>query len=325
MQSDTPAALGLDVGGHGIKAALVDGAGRVLHFEKREIAALGGRAVDAVEERLVELVAALDASAAELGVETPLPIGVGIPGFHDRRTGLLRQSPNFPGWEDVAVAARLTERLGRPVITENDANAAVLGEAWAGAAKGCDDVLMLTLGTGVGSGILVGGHLVRGHAGAGAEAGHFALYPGGRKCGCGQRGCFERYASGPALVETAEEAWFEEGQTGDLPVTSAREVFELEAETGVRPDLWASRAIERWSLDLGMGLASLVHILSPGAIVIGGGLIGAWDRFADPAQAALSKRTHPAIRGDVLPLRRAALGEAAGAVGAAAAALGHGS
>jgi glucokinase len=324
MADTPPVALGLDVGGHGVKAALVDAHGAIVHFEKRSIDSIGERAVQAVEDRIAELVDVLDASAAELGAAGRLPVGVGIPGFHDRRSGLLRSSPNFPGWEDVPVGQRLAARLDRPAATCNDANAAVLGEAWAGAAAGLDHVLMLTLGTGVGSGILVGGHLVRGHAGAGAEAGHLALYPGGRKCGCGGRGCLEQYASGPGLVATAEEAWFEEGQTGDLPATTAREVFEAEAQAGVRPDFWASRAIERWCLDLAMGIASLVHVLSPEAIVIGGGMVGAWDRIAEPIETALRKRANPAILGDALPLRRAELGEAAGAVGAAAAALGRG-
>lgn len=325
MSELLPAAIGVDVGGHGVKAALISAAGDVIDFQHLDIESLGERAVPAVEERIHRLVSDLRDASSRLDGPDQLPIGVGVPGFFDRRQALLRSSPNLPDWQDVPVASRLSELLGAPVVAENDANCALLGEAFAGAARGLRDVVMLTLGTGVGSGLLVEGRLVRGANGAAGEGGHVPLYAGGRRCGDGLRGCLEAYVSGPGLVKTAKEAWDEEGRDGRCPAKTARDVFAAEVEHGgADPQLWASRAIERFALDLAAGLVPFVHLLSPEAIVIGGGLSVALPRFAPTCEEALAKRTIPACLGDALPLRAAELGQGAGAVGAAALALGFG-
>ena len=325
MTDPTPAAIGVDVGGHGVKAALIAADGAVIDFQHLDIDSLGGRAVQAVEERIERLVSDLRQASSRLDGPNQLPIGVGVPGFFDRQRALLRSSPNLPDWQDVPVAARLSERLGAAVLVENDANCALLGEAFAGAARGLSNAVLLTLGTGVGSGLLVEGRLVRGANGAAGEGGHLPLYAGGRKCGDGLRGCLEAYVSGPGLVKTAREAWDEEGRQGRCPAETARDVFAAEVEHGgADPQLWASRAIERFALDLAAGLVPLVHLLSPEAIVIGGGLSIALPRFAPTCEEALRKRSIPACLGDALPLRAAELGQAAGAVGAAALALGFG-
>lgn len=315
-----PVAIGLDVGGHGVRGVLIDPTGHVLADERGSIAGVDDRGVEAVEELIAAIVAKLREAAAAQGMADPttLPVGAGVPGFHDHVAGVLRSSPNFPGWEDLSVAGRLAAALGTRVVVENDANCALLGEVFAGAAKGCRDVALLTLGTGVGGGFLVDGHLLRGARGAGAEAGHVAIYPGGRRCGCGQRGCLEAYASGPGLVQTAREAWDEEGGEGPCPAEAAIDVFAAEAEAGgPQPELWASRAIERWCLDLAMGLALVAHLFSPEVIVLAGGVSGAIGRIREPIEAALKARTIAACLGGALPIRAAALGDLAGAVGAA--------
>ena len=303
-------AIGLDVGGHGVKGVLVDGQGTVLDRAYVPLQGFSEREVSVVEERIVEIVERLRPSGAEL------PVGAGIPGFHDTRSGLLRQSPNFPGWEDVPVAARLSRLLGVTVATENDANAAVLGEAWTGAAAGLEDVAMLTLGTGVGTGFLVSGRLLTGARGAGAEGGHVPLVPGGRVCGCGRRGCLETYVSGPGFTRTAQEEY--EDDPGGLRPERPEDVFDAE-EAG---RAWASRAIGRFVDDLAAGLVPFVHLFSPSAIVIGGGVANAFDRFAGPVERELTRRAIPACLQGVLPLRAAVLGGDAGAVGAARLALG---
>lgn len=297
------AALGLDIGGHGVKAARLSADGEVLAQQVAPIGDASGRSIEAVEALVAGLVADLDPSGA-------LPVGVGVPGFHDRTTGLLRQSPNFPGWEDQPVGERLADVLGRPVRTENDANCALLGEAWSGAARGVRDVVMLTLGTGVGSAFLVGGTLLTGARGAGAEAGHLTIHPGGRPCGCGRRGCLEAYASGPALLVTARE---EGGEA-----LSASPVFA--ASRAGEP--WAVAAVERYCSDLADGLVALIHVFSPGAIVLGGGVSGGFDTFARRVEELVEERAIPACLAGVLPLRRAALGANGGAVGAASLFLG---
>lgn len=321
MSSHTlPAAIGLDLGGHGVRGVLIDVAGNLLADVRGEIDGVEERGLDAVEELIVAVVGDLRDEAKESGLADPtsLPVGAGIPGFHDHVAGVLRSSPNFPGWENLSVADRLAAALNTRVVVENDASCALLGEVLAGAAKGCRDVVLLTLGTGVGGGFLVDGHLLRGARGAGAEAGHVAIYPGGRRCGCGQRGCLEAYASGPGLVQTARESWAEEGGEGPCPAEAAIDVFAAEAEAGgPQPELWASRAIERWCLDLGMGLAPMVHLFSPEAIVLAGGVSGAIGRIREPIEVALKARTIDACLGDALPIRAAGLGDLAGAIGAA--------
>jgi glucokinase len=324
MSDPVPAAIGLDVGGHGIKGVLAAADGRVLARDREEIDGAAERGVAAVEGRIAALVDRLRNAAPGGAVAASLPVGAGIPGFLDRRDGVLRSSPNFPEWNEIPVARRLSSLLACGVVAENDANCALLGEVWSGAARGERDVLMLTLGTGVGSGFLVDGVLLRGHRGSGAEAGHVALYPGGRRCGCGRNGCLETYASGPGLLQTAREAWIEEGgKPARFPLRSARDVFEADAAAGgPESGSYAGRAIERFCLDLAQGLASLVHCFSPGAIVLGGGMAAALPRFQEPLEAALRARAIPACLGDALPLRRAALGELSGALGAAGLALG---
>ena len=301
------AAIGLDVGGHGVKGVVVDAWGTILRRAYAPLDGVSEREVANVEQRIAEVVAALDGGA--------LPVGAGIPGFHDTTTGLLRQSPNFPGWEDVPVAARLTRLLGRPVVMENDANAAVLGEAWCGAAAGLADVVMLTLGTGVGTGILVGGQLLTGARGAGAEGGHLPLHAGGRVCGCGRSGCLETYVSGPGLTRTGQEEY--DADPMGRPPARPQDVFAA-ADAGSD---WAVRAVSRFVSDLADGLVPLVHLFSPAAIVLGGGVAGAFERFAEPVERALTAEAIPACLDGVLPLRAAVLGSDAGAVGAARRAL----
>jgi len=307
-------ALGLDIGGHGLKGVLVDSEGTLL---AEQVLPLGEaeRGLDAVESQMRELVAALKGEQVGPGV---LSIGVGVPGFFDVDEGLLRSSPNFPGWEDVPLAARFSDLLGQSVAVENDANCAVLGERFVGAAQGLDNVLLLTLGTGVGTGALVGGRLLRGSRGLGAEGGHISLYPGGRRCGCGLRGCLEAYASGPGLAVTAREAWFEEGNSGDCPATTALDVFAAESEAGgPDPEHWASRAIERYCLDVAQGVAGMVHLLAPQTVVLAGGISGAFQRIGPPIEEALSKRCIAAFREHDLTLTQSTLGDYAGAYGAA--------
>ena len=309
-----PAAIGLDLGGHGVRGVVVDAAGEVLVEARAGLDGEDDRGIDQVEEVIAAIV-------ADLRAETDggsLPVGAGIPGFHDEVDGVLRGSPNFPGWDDVDVRGLLEARLEVRVAVDNDANCALLGEVLSGAAKGCRDVVLLTLGTGVGTGLMTGGTLVRGARGAGAEGGHIPIYPGGRKCGCGRRGCLETYASATGLGATAHDAWAEEGGAGRCPAEEAIDVFAAEAEAGgPQPGLWASRAIERWCLDLAMGISALVHVFSPEAIVLAGGISGAMPRIQEPIETELKRRAIPACLGDALPLRAAALGDLAGAVGAA--------
>jgi glucokinase len=300
-----PAAVGVDVGGHGIKAVLTTSEGRVLDRWADHDPSPEGRGVEAVLDRVVRAVRAL---------ATGLPVGVAVPGFFDTREGVVRSSPNFPTWRDVPLASLLRGRLGR-VVVENDANAAVLGEAWSGAARGLSDVVLITLGTGVGTGFLVNGGLVRGARGAGGEGGHVVIEPGGRPCGCGGRGCLETYASGPGIVKTAAEEWARAGTSN--PPTTAASVFDALRE-GEAP---AVRTIERFAHHLARGITALVHVFAPAAVVLAGGVAGSLEDFRGPLEAAVASMAIPACSADALPIRGAELGSSAGAVGAARSAL----
>lgn len=317
-QSEDPAAIGIDLGGHGLKGVVVTREGVLLHQCQELIESEEERNLEHVEQKLRSCVEDLLVAAGT----KDLALGVGVPGFLVDEPKVLRSSPNFPGWEDLAIEERLTDLLGQPVVVENDATCAVLGESWVGAARGFDNVLLLTLGTGVGTGAIVGGRVLRGGRGLGAEGGHIALYPGGRRCGCGQRGCLEAYASGPGLAMTAKEAWHEEGNSGAFPAASALDVFQAEAEAG-GPDAehWASRAVERYCLDLAQGIAGMVHLLAPEVIVIAGGISGSFHRLAPPIEEALRRRCIPAFLSGGVALRPAALGDFSGAHGAAQAVL----
>lgn len=307
-------ALGLDLGGHGISGVVVSHSGELI-AQENTLLKPEDRELEVVEPKIKALVERLRESAP--GV-TETAIGIGIPGFLEGDGKVLRSSPNFPGWEDLSVQARFEALLGQSVEVENDANCAVVGEHWAGAGRGVDNLLLLTLGTGVGTGALVGGRLLAGAHGLGAEGGHVALYPGGRRCGCGQRGCLEAYASGPGLATTAMEAWQEEGRPGKCPATTAIAVFAAEAEAGgPDADHWASRAIERYCLDLAQGIAGMVHLLAPQIVLLGGGISGAFGRIGPSVDEALKKRCIPAFRERGLALRAASLGDLSGAYGAA--------
>jgi glucokinase len=269
------------------------------------------RTVDAVLGRIETAIGRLEGAVG-------LPVGVALPGFFDTHAGVVRSSPNFPTWADVPFESLLRDRLGVSVAVENDANAAVLGEAWVGAAQGLDDVVLITLGTGVGTGFLVNGGLVRGARGAAAEGGHVAIVPDGRPCGCGRRGCLETYASGPGVVATATEEWAGEGRP-DPPRTAAAVFAALSA--GEAP---AVRAVHRVAEHLARGVIVLVHVFAPAAVVLGGGLARSIEEFRGPLEAALRRSAIPACLGDALPIRAAALGGSAGAVGAARSVLRQG-
>jgi glucokinase len=311
-------AIGIDLGGHGLKAVLVDQTAQVL-VERVQPLTKEERSQSKVEKHIAELVGTLRDQHSGTDV---VPVGVGIPGFLEGEAGLLRSSPNFPGWENLPVGKRLSALLGHSVTVENDANCALLGESWAGAAAGRENVLLVTLGTGVGTAALVRGQLLSGARGLSPEGGHIPLYAGGRRCGCGLRGCLEAYASGPGLLTTAEEAWFEEGRSEPLDAKSALDVFAAEtAAGGPEAEHWASRAIERYCLDLAQGIASMVHLLAPDMILLAGGMSGAFSRIGPPIQTALKKRCVPAFYEPQLTVARAALGDFSGAVGAARLAL----
>lgn len=308
--------IGVDVGGTKIAAGLVGADGTVLATLRRPTPAQqAGAVADAIAAAVTELAAT---PAAAGGVEA---VGIGAAGFVNAQRTTVLFAPNL-AWRDEPLAATVGERTGLPVIVENDANAAAWGEFRFGAARDASSTLVITVGTGIGGGIVLDRHLMRGSHGFAAEVGHINIKPGGRRCGCGLRGCWERYASGTALVHEAREL------ASVSPVQGAR-LLELaggdaEAITGLHVTQAAregdAAAIEvfdtvgRW---LGHGIADMVAALDPEVIVLAGGVSEAGELLRAPAQRTFEKNlTAKAFR--VVPqIRLATLGNAAGMVGAA--------
>jgi glucokinase len=222
-----------------------------------------------------------------------LGAGIGVPGIIDMETGMMRKSANLPGWSDYPVRDEIERRLGAKVFLNNDANMAALGEKWLGAGRDVDNMAMLTLGTGIGGAIILGGKLFYGMSGMAGEFGHVTVEPNGVLCGCGNRGCAERYASATAIVRMAREA-VESGRAPELrqaasadPEFSAESIYNL----AMQGDPPAQQIFQRFGEVLGILLADLVNVLDLEMFVIGGGVVNAWDAFAPRMFAELRARS----------------------------------
>ena len=237
--------------------------------------------------------------------EAGAPLGavaVGVPGLVDS-DGVMRFAANLPGVVELPLRAELTARLGVPVSVDNDANVAAWGERVAGAGAGADNLLMVTLGTGIGGGIVFRGELYRGAHGMAGEIGHFVVALDGEQCQCGQRGCWERYASGSALGRQAREAGFATGE----------EAVERAAQ-GNAEALEVMSTFTHW---MAIGLAGLVNVLDPALIVLGGGLVEAGDLLLTPLREWCGRLIEGSEHRPAIPIVPATLGERAGGIGAA--------
>ncbi|HUJ06203.1 MAG TPA: ROK family glucokinase [Streptosporangiaceae bacterium] len=305
-------AIGVDVGGTKIAAGVVDERGSIIEMVKRSTPAANAAAtIEVVSDAVRELLARHDVAA----------VGIGAAGFVEESRSAVQFAPNL-AWRNEPVARKVEERTGRPVIVENDANAAAWAEATRGAGRGHDQIVLITIGTGIGCGIVINGEVYRGRWGMAGEPGHYRVVPDGRLCGCGNRGCWEQYASGSALVAEARDfarrspgaairmlqlaGGTPEGITGPEVTTAARE-----------GDAAAERCFEIIGGWLGQGLADLAAILDPGCFVLGGGVSEAGDLLIGEVRAAfdagLTGRTHRPHAAIVL----AELGPEAGLIGAA--------
>jgi len=305
--------IGIDVGGTKVLGGVVDEAGRVLTTARKDTPRQGGSA-------LTQTIA--DVARELLQQHSVASVGVSAAGFvsSDRKTMLA--TPNIADWNGVDLDNQLTKLIGLPVVIENDANAAAWGEAKFGAGKNQDHMMMLTVGTGIGGGIVVNGALYRGAFGIAAEFGHMRVVPEGHICGCGARGCFEQYASGNALLRHAREAINASpevarnllsrgdgtvaGLTGQAITDAARE--------GDPVALAAFNTTGQW---LGAGIASLAVLLDPACVVIGGGVIDAGEILLKPTRESLERNMPFAGKHPYPQIIAAQLGNEAGLVGVA--------
>ena len=305
--------IGIDVGGTKVLGGVVDESGKILIDARRDTPREGGAALT---QTIADVARELMASYS---VES---VGISAAGFvsSDRKTMLA--TPNIAGWNGVDLDAQLTALLGLPVVIENDANAAAWGEAAFGAGRGHDHLLIVTVGTGIGGGIVVNGNLYRGGFGTAAEIGHMRVVPEGHLCGCGARGCFEQYASGSALMRHAREAISATPElarnllalgNGTLDGLTGKHITEA-AQSG---DPVALAAFNTTAHFLGAGIASLCVILDPTRVVIGGGVVEAGEILLAPTRESMGR--HKPFAGkhpypDIVP---AELGNEAGLVGVA--------
>jgi glucokinase len=303
--------IGVDVGGTKVLAAAVSDTGEVLRTARRSTP---GRRVDAP---LVE--DALTAAVQEVAGGTHVDgVGIAAAGFVDAAGERVMFAPHLP-WRGEDVRARLAERWGTVVALDNDANCTARAECAYGAARGGGDVVVLTLGTGIGGALVLGGRVHRGRNGMAGEFGHMQVVPDGHPCECGGRGCWEQYSSGNALVRYArdrighEPTVLEELCSGNPDLLVGPMVTEA-AEGG---DLVARKAFASVGDWLGVGVANLVAAFDPDCVVVGGGVSAAGDRLLEPARTALSRSLVGGAHRVVPPLLRAELGPEAGVVGAA--------
>jgi glucokinase len=304
-------AIGLDIGGTKIAGLLVDEDGTIHERIERDTPA---EDVDATLERV-------HAVGAELASEAEA-VGVGAAGMVDFDAGVMRSAPNL-AWREVPIRDLISERLGLPCLLDNDANAAAWGEFRFGAARRYDEaVLMVTVGTGIGGGIIADGHLYRGAHGFAAEIGHIIVEPDGPLCGCGNRGCWEQVASGRALDRLGAEAAREDHTILIARLAAGNPVTgRYVADAAREGDAKALAIFDRVGSRLGEGIAGLVNVLDPEAVVVGGGVAEEGELILDPARRAFVDAVEAPDHRPAVSLLEAALGNDAGAIGAAALAL----
>lgn len=300
--------LGADVGATNTKTVLVDRQGEIFATMNRPTLARKGR--DAMIERLI-LTLKDTVKKAGANMKDVAGVGIGFAGPLDPGKGIVFNPPNLPEWLNVPLRDILTQKLNMPVSLDNDANLVALGEYWKGAGRGAKSLVCLTLGTGVGGGIVLNGKIWHGAGGIAGELGHMTVVRNGRRCGCGNRGCLEVYASSRGLVSRMQELLNRKKTVKYDKITP--EGIGKQALSG---DKLAKKALRDTGITLGVAIASLVNILNPDVVVVGGGISKIGNLLLDPIREEVAKRAFPkAVEG--LKIVKAELGDNAGALGAA--------
>jgi glucokinase len=307
------AVIGVDLGGTNLRTALLTTDGDILQRHKEATIVSDGW--EKIVFRIAQNVERLREAAVARGLDIRV-VGVGAPGVIQMNTGVVVKSPNFPDWNKLPLQDELKRTLRLPVFIENDANAAALGEHWRGAGNGISSMIFVTLGTGVGGGIVLNNKIWHGADGMAGEIGHITMIPDGRPCSCGNTGCLEMYASARGIVQS-----YWEKASGSVPEeffkTMTSEKIYQSAHAG---DATARDVIKDMGHMLGIALAGLINTLNPEMIVLGGRVKDAWPLFIDATREEVMRRAFlaPAQRAHIVP---SLLGDDAGMTGAAAAAL----
>ncbi len=311
-QSNPGLVFAADLGGTHLRAATVDANGKI-HFRLKQNTPQAEKA-DEIVRALIQALRASEEQAAG-GTGSISALSVVVPGTVNVEEGVIVKAPNVPCLDGFRLAAALEGELRRPAILENDANAAAVGEMWQGAGRGLSSIVCVTLGTGVGGGIILDGKLWRGVDGSAGEIGHMGVDPfGGVACTCGSRGCLEVYASATAIVRMTREA---RPRYPDSALhTSEQLTSEQIYNAGLEGDELALEVFRRMGVYLGIGLANLINIINPRMIVIGGGVVNGWSLFEKHMLQQVAERAFP-LPARSVKILKAECGDDAGLLGAA--------
>jgi len=311
--------VGVDLGGTKINAGAmpVDGSAVIAQRSEPTLASEGADGVTARIAAAIESVIVDTMQQTGCTRDDFAGIGIGAPGPLDREKGLVIVAPNL-GWHDYPLRDKLEQATGLPVSLDNDANCATVGEWWIGAAKGGRNVVGMTIGTGIGGGLILDGKLYHGSSDVAGEVGHTTIDPTGRRCGCGNYGCLEAYASGPAIAVRAREA-LEGGEASALTVMAGGDVSKITAQTVYEAaktgDRIASEVVRETARFIGTGIANLLNVFNPDVVVLAGGVAQAGEDLFTPLRAEVKRRAFkPAV--DACRIVPGALGGNAGLIGA---------
>lgn len=308
--------IGIDLGGTAIKAGVVTPEGIIVAKSQRATGA--GRNHAEIVRDMAET--ALEAvRKADAGIEEIKSVGIGSPGTVDKSKGSIVYANNI-NMRNAAVCEELRKYIRKPVFIENDANCAALGESAAGASRGAKHSVMITLGTGIGSGVMIGGELYRGFNGAGAELGHMVIVSGGVECTCGRKGCWESYASGSALVrETIKAAKKDPGSK--INILTCNNTSPVNAKTAFDAakmgDKTAKKVVDDFIMYLGEGITNIINSFQPEVIVIGGGISNEGEYLLGPLREYADKHRYTREEIPSAVIKKALLGNDAGIIGAA--------
>lgn len=306
--------IGIDVGGTNVKIALVDEKGKIKYSNSVPTRAEMGYeyTVNNIKQAIYDLL-----KETKLEPKNIEGIGFGFPGQVDYKSGIVRLAPNIPGWVDVPIAKLIEDEFHIPTRVDNDVRCAALGELNFGAGKGCENLICITVGTGIGSGLIVNGKLVRGASNAAGEIGHIKLQMNdGPICGCGDTGCLEAFASGPSIVAMAEDYIRGGKSTKFREMANSNQITPyIVCEAAKAGDPVAKRIFTIMGEYIGIGMASVVNLLNPEKIIVGGGVADAGEILMTPLKETLKKRAMK-IAGEAVEVVPAQLGNTAGVIGA---------
>lgn len=308
--------IGIDVGGTNVKIALVDDNGKIIYSNSVPTYAKMGYeyTVNNIKQAIRDLMKETNTTTSDIE-----GIGFDFPGQVDCKTGVVKLAPNIPGWVNVPIAQMIEDEFHIPTRIDNDVRCAALGELKFGAGKGCENFICITVGTGIGSGIVINGKVVRGATNAAGELGHIKLQMnGGPICGCGDTGCLEAFASGPAIVAMAQE-YIKGGKSTKFREMAAAEGGEITpymvAKAAEEGDPVAKRIFEIVGEYIGIGLTSVINLLNPEKVIIGGGVAESGELLLGPIRKTIKERAM-VVAGNAVEIVPAQLGNSAGVIGA---------